>query len=483
MCCSEQTEAPNATKAIFGTKRDISSRMTGKASISKADYGGEGGRQLEGQRCAEPSNKVFIANNINMRLLQCSSLQSNEMRLIMWVILWGKVKTMSKPRGKHPEKALSALQVKQLSAAGRYADGNGLYLVVDPSGAKRWTLRLTIQGKRCDMGLGSLSLVSLAEARDKALEYRKAARRGENPLAAKRQSKIMCPTFEEAAQAVFTDHKLAWKNDKHIQQWIYTLKEYAFPVIGDMRVDKVETRDVLRVLSPIWLTKPETAKRVRQRLTTIFDWAKASGYREGDNPVEGVTKGLPRQTGRVNHHAALPFADVPNFLAQLRASNSNLISKLAFELLIMTATRTSETLLAKPEEFDLVHKIWIIPAERMKTKREHRVPLSAKAVTIIEEAKRISLGGEYLFPGRKEDHPLSNMVFLKIIQGLNASITAHGFRSSFRDWAAEATNHAHDVVEMALAHTIQNKVEAAYRRGDLFEKRRILMDDWANFLN
>ena len=389
---------------------------------------------------------------------------------------------MSKLAGKHPDKALSALKIKHLTTPGRYADGNGLYLVVDPSGAKRWMLRVTIQSKRTDMGLGSLSLVSLAEAREKALEYRKAARQGDDPLAAKRRAKKVYPTFEKAAQTVHEEHKLAWRNDKHVQQWINTLTEYAFPAIGDIRIDKIDTPDILRVLSPIWLIKPETARRVRQRIASVFDWAKASGFREGDNPVEGVTRGLPKQSKQVKHHEALPFAEVPDFLVKLRASNSNLISKLAFELLILTATRTSETILAKSTEFDLKNKVWTVPAVRMKTKREHRIPLVDRAIQIIDQAQKLSAGSVYLFAGQKLDKPLSNMVFLKILKSMNIGVTAHGFRSSFRDWAAETTSQPRDVVEMALAHTIENKVEAAYRRGDLFEKRRDLMIEWERYV-
>jgi len=400
----------------------------------------------------------------------------------MWGILWGLKRTMVKPVGKHPEKALSALKIKQLTTPGRYTDGNGLYLIVDPSGAKRWMLRVTIQGKRTDMGLGSLLLVGLAEAREKAQEYRKSARQGDDPLAAKRQAKRVYPTFERAAQTVHTEHKLAWKNDKHIQQWINTLREYAFPIIGDMRIDKIDTPDILRVLSPIWLSKPETARRVRQRISNVFDWAKVSGFRDGDNPVEGVTRGLPKQSKLVKHHEALPFAEIPDFIVKLKASNSNLISKLAFELLILTATRTSETIFAKPNEFDLKKKVWVVPAERMKTKREHRIPLVDRAVKIVEEAQELSLDTDYLFPGQKRGKPLSNMVFLKILSTMELDVTAHGFRSSFRDWAAESTNHPRDVVEMALAHAIANKVEAAYRRGDLFEKRRELMAEWEKHL-
>lgn len=388
---------------------------------------------------------------------------------------------MAKAEGKHPEKALSALKIKNLSEPGRYPDGNGLYLVVDPSGAKRWLLRIMVQGKRTDIGLGGLSIVSLAEAREKALEHRKIARSGGDPLAAKREAKKVYPTFRVAAEAVHEQHKAAWDNAKHTQQWINTLKDYAFPVIGDMRVDRIDTPDILRVLSPIWLTKAETAKRVRQRISSVFDWAKASGFREGDNPVDGVTRGLPKQTGREQHHAAMPFVEVPAFVKAMKATNANMISKLAFELLILTATRTSEVRLAEKSEFDLSEKLWTIPAERMKAKRIHRVPLTDRMIEIFEEASQFAGTSRFLFPGLSLEKPLSNMVFLKILERMNVSVTAHGFRSSFRDWASETTSFPRDVVEMALAHTIENKVEAAYRRGDLLDKRRELMSAWNDF--
>jgi integrase len=389
---------------------------------------------------------------------------------------------MAKSTGKHPEKALSALKVRQVSKPGKYADGNGLYLVVDPSGAKRWLLRIMIQGKRTDMGLGGADLVSLAEAREKALEFRKVARAGGDPLAAKREARKIYPTFKVAAETVHEEHKAAWSNPKHVQQWINTLTQYAFPIIGDMKINKIETPDVLRVLSPIWLKKPETARRVRQRMASVFDWAKASGYREGDNPVEGVSRGLPKQTDRDNHHAAMPFAEVPAFMKQLRDNEANRISKLAFELLILTATRTSEILLARKNEIDLKAKLWTIPAERMKAKRVHRIPLSDRAIEILKEAMTLSAGSDYLFPGRSNEKPMSNMVFIAMLRRMETNYTPHGFRSSFRDWAAETTSFPREVVEMALAHTIENKVEAAYRRGDLLDKRRELMTAWSRVL-
>lgn len=401
----------------------------------------------------------------------------------MWGILWatGLVCHLKK-QGKHPEKSLTALKVKSLSAPGRYADGNGLYLVVDPSGAKRWLLRTVIQGKRTDIGLGGLSVVSLAEARELALSYRKVARQGGDPLAEKRAKTRVIPTFKAAAETVHAEHKATWKNAKHAQQWINTLTVYAFPQIGNLTVDRIQTPDVLRVLTPIWLTKPETARRVRQRIGSVLDWAKASGFRAGDNPVEGVSRGLPKQPAGEEHHAAMPYAEVPAFIAALRESNSSLSARLAFEFLVLSASRTSEVLEARWIEIDWENGIWTIPAARMKANREHRVPLSPRALELLKEALRAAGTSELLFPGRAIEKPMSNMVFLKILERMKVKVTAHGFRSSFRDWAAETTSFPREVAEMALAHTIENKVEAAYRRGDLLERRRELMTEWASFL-
>ncbi|MBX9459497.1 MAG: integrase arm-type DNA-binding domain-containing protein [Rhizobium sp.] len=384
--------------------------------------------------------------------------------------------------GKHKEKALTPLGIKNATKPGKYPDGNGLYLVVDVSGAKRWLLRIMVQHKRRDIGLGGLSLVTLAEAREKALEYRKLARAGGDPLAAKRAAKRVTPTFKVAAASVHAEREGTWKNAKHGQQWINTLTTYAFPVVGDIRVDRIDTPDVLRVLSPIWIKKPETARRVRQRIGAVMDWAKAAGHRSGDNPVEGVTRGLPKQPSKDGHHEALPYVEVPKFLAGIRTSNSGEIAKLSFEFLILTATRTSETLQAAWDEVDLDQELWTIPEERMKAGRPHRVPLSARCMEILRLAKELSAGSHLVFPGRSVDKPQSNMVFLKMIRTMEAPTTAHGFRSSFRDWAAETTAYPRELAEMALAHTIENKVEAAYRRGDLLEKRREMMAEWALYI-
>lgn len=380
----------------------------------------------------------------------------------------------------HPHKALSQVKINSLKSPGRFADGNGLYLVVDPSGAKRWVLRTVVNGRRRDIGLGGLRLVSLSDARDTAIEYRRIARDGGNPLEIRRKAKMVVPTFKDAAQQAYEGYKAAWKNPKHVAQWISSLEAYAYPVIGERRVDEIETADVLRILTPIWLTKAETARRVRQRIKSVLDWAKASGFRSGDNPADAVLKGLARQPDQNNHFEAIPYAKVPAFVAKLRVSKAGEPVRLAFELLILTAARTNELLNAGWEEFDLRQKVWTIPAARMKAGREHRVPLTPRMIAILKRAKAISTG-ELVFEGRSEGKPMSNMVFLMSLRRMKADFTAHGFRSAFRDWASETTNFPREVCEMALAHTIKSKVEAAYRRGDLFDKRRELMNAWTIF--
>jgi integrase len=390
--------------------------------------------------------------------------------------MWGE--TM-KRKGQHPDRVLTAVKVKSLKEPGRYADGNGVYLIVEPSGAKRWMLRIMVQGRRRDIGLGGVQLVSLAEAREKAINLRKVARAGGDPIA-ERKAKAGVPTFAEAAHKVHSDHAATWRNEKHTDQWINTLITYVFPIIGERRVDQIEAPDILKVLSAIWLKKPETARRVKQRIGTVLDWAKAAGFRSGDNIVLGVSKGLPKQPERRRHHAALPYAEVPSFVRLLRASDSNEPTKLAFEFLILTATRTNEVLRAQWSE--VKDDVWTISAERMKARREHRVPLPRRCLTILRRAKQFSDGGEYVFCGRSPEKPLSNMAFLMALRRMEFDVTAHGFRSAFRDWAAERTNFPREVCEMALAHTIKDKSEAAYRRGDLLDKRRELMTTWSAFV-
>lgn len=383
---------------------------------------------------------------------------------------------------KHPENMLSAAGVRK-AKPGRYADGGGLYLFVEDSGSRRWVLRTAVRGKRRDIGLGSARLVTLAEAREEAYRLRKIARKGGDPLAELRLERHSAPTFEEAARQVHELHSKDFRNPKHRDQWINTLATYAFPVIGPLTVDRIETRDVLAVLSPIWTEKRETARRVRQRIRTVMAWAKAAGHRSGENPVDGVSEGLPKTSTKKEHHPALPYAEVPEFISQLRECGTGTVTKLAFEYLILTAARTSEVLLAMWPEIDLDTKTWSVPAERMKAGEEHRVPLSARCIEILRAVREATGGGKaYVFPGQSPDRPLSNMTLLKALKGMNRSdITAHGFRSSFRDWAEERTKFKRSVVEAALAHTVKDKVEAAYLRTKLFSQRIPLMDAWAAF--
>ncbi len=385
--------------------------------------------------------------------------------------------------GTHPNRALSALKVRKISKPGRYADGNGLYLVVDPSGARRWMLRIVVQGRRRDIGFGSARVVELADAREAAQHYRGIARRGGDPISELRKARRFVPTFESAAKMVHAEHAKAWDNAKHTNQWLNTLTAYAFPEIGTRRIDDIETSDLLKILSPIWLTKPETAKRVKQRLRVIFDWAKVSGHRSGDNPVDGIQRALPKRPDRVVHHAAMPYGNVANFVTNMRNGAFSETIKLAFEFLILTAARTNEVLGCRWEEIDQHNKVWTVPPSRMKAGREHRVPLAPRCLEILERARKIAESAKFVFPGRNPEEHLSSMALLMALRRMGESVTVHGFRSAFRDWSAERTNFSREVCEMALAHTIRDKTEAAYRRGDLFEKRSKLMKSWAVFAN
>jgi integrase len=402
------------------------------------------------------------------------------------------MRTKHKPRGRHPQQRLTAVSVRNTRRPGRYADGNGLYLVVDPSGAKRWIWRGRIQGKRCDLGLGGVQIVSLAEARDQAVSYRRQARDGTNPRVERARALRVVPTFKAAAIHVHAEHKKTFKNPKHAAQWLQSLENDVFPILGPRLVDTIDTGDVLTVLTPIWTEKPETARRLKQRMQLIFDWAKASGHRDGkDNPIDGLKEVLPKHKGDKQHHAALRYQDVPSFVTTLQAiPDMQDAVRLGLEFLILTATRTNEVQCAVWSEINLETKTWTIPGARTKSGREHRVPLSDRAVAILERAQ--ALDGAYVFPGTKAGRPLSNMTFLKAVRRLThddekpddeqRDVTTHGFRSSFRDWCEERTNVSRTVSEAALAHVVEDKTEAAYRRGDLFDKRRTLMATWAAFV-
>ena len=334
-------------------------------------------------------------------------------------------------------------------------------------------------GTRRDLGLGSVTLVSLAEARDEARRLRKIARDDGDPLAERRRRSV--PSFEKAAEEVHSAHAASFKNEKHRKQWLSSLGA-VIKAFGSRRVDSITSADVLAALGPDWLRRPETSRRVLQRVRVIFEWCKAQGYCAGDNPTQGVKKVLPKHRTVNAHHAALPFQQVPTFVQALRASGAGEVVKLAFEFTILCAARTSETLHATWDEVDLPDKTWTIPGVRMKSGIEHRVPLSKRSVEILRQAKLLSDGGPFVFPGRSERKPLSNMVFLMALRRMKQDdLTAHGFRSSFRDWAAERTNVPRAVCEAALAHTLRDKTEAAYNRTDLFERRRTLMATWSTF--
>jgi integrase len=393
-------------------------------------------------------------------------------------------------------KGLSAQGV-QKAKPGRYGDGAGLYLLVRAPDAKFWVFRYTRFGRMREMGLGPATgktAVLLADARKRALalynlvrdgvdplDQRRAARTAQRVDAAKADAATM--TFRQCADAYIEAHRAGWKNAKHEAQWPATLKTYAYPVMGTLPVATVDTALVLKVLQPIWATKTETAGRVRARIEAVLDWAKVAGYRDGDNPA--VWKGnlaalLPKRgkVHKVRHHAALPYAEIGEFMTALRGHEG--VPARVLEFAILTAARTGEAIGARWEEIDLDGKMWTVPAERIKAGKEHRVPLGARAVEIIKAQR--GRDPVYVFPGRKRGKPLSNMAMLKVLERMwRSDITTHGFRSSFRDWAAERTNYPSEVAEMALAHKVGDKVEAAYRRGDMFEKRRWLADEWAKF--
>ena len=363
----------------------------------------------------------------------------------------------------------------------RIADGGGLYLLVAPSGSKSWVLRTVVTGRRCDIGLGSVALISLAEAREEAVRLRKIARSGGDPLAERRRERRPVPSFEVAARQVHASHAAAFRNEKHRKQWVSSLSG-PFLAFGTKRVDAITSADILSVMSPQWLARPETARRVLQRLRVIFDWCKAQGYRSDDNPTQGITKVLPKHRAGKAHHAALPYPEVPAFLDALRRSDASELVKLGLELTILCATRTSETLRAKWSEIDVQTVTWTIPGARMKGGVDHRIPLSSRCVEILTHAQALANGSQYVFPGRAPAKPLSNMAFLMALRRMQRhDVTTHGFRSSFRNWAAEQTNFPRAVCEAALAHALRDKTEAAYHRTDLFERRRELMTAWATF--
>lgn len=387
-------------------------------------------------------------------------------------------------------KGLSALDVTRLKRPGVYADGGGLYLRIDPD-RRSWLLRFTVAGKRRTMGLGPCPDVSLAEARKRAAEARESLRSGVDPIAARQAQRSAIAaatataiTFEQAAGRYIKAHSAGWRNAKHAAQWGSTLATYAYPVFGKVAVAAVDTGMVVKVLEPIWSEKPETASRVRGRIEAVLDWARVREYRTGDNPARWrghLDQIFPRKekVRAVRHHNALPYAEVGAFLALLRQQEG--VAALAMELAILTACRTGEIIGATWAEFDLAGKMWTIPANRMKRGPEHRVPLSDAALAVLAKAAAIR-EGDHVFPGGRAGRPISNMAMLTLLRRMGRmDITVHGFRSAFKTWGAEQTPFQNEVIEKSMSHAIRSKVEAAYQRGDLMDKRRRLMADWAAY--
>lgn len=383
---------------------------------------------------------------------------------------------------------LTAVQIKSLSKKGMHADGGGLYLRISSGGTKAWMFRYSLNKKARHMGLGPLQTISLAEARIEAEQCRKLVREGIDPIEHRKAerghieadtAKLM--TFKDCAEAYIKAHSAGWKNAKHVSQWHNTLNTYAYPVFGKLPVTVIDVGLVLKALEPIWATKTET---VRGRIKNVLDWASARDYRTGSNPARWkgrLDKLLPprAKVQKVVHHPALPYEEVSAFMADPRSRDAT--SAKGLEFLILTATRTGEVLGAKWSEIDFPKEVWTVPEGRMKMEAEHRVPLAPDALSILKAMKKAT-SSDYVFPGRGRQRPLSSMAFLQLLKRMGRSdITVHGFRSTFRDWAAERTAYPREVAEMALAHAIENKVEAAYRRGDLFEKRQRMMRDWAEF--
>ena len=363
---------------------------------------------------------------------------------------------------------------------GRYGAGNGLYLLVKPSGSKSWVLRTVVQGRRRDMGLGGYPLVSLAEAREAAFENRNLARAGGDPLALRRRPDI--PTFLEAARTVIEIHKPTWRTgSKSAKQWESSLRQYAFPRLGAKAVDTITSADVMAVLLPIWTEKAETARRVRQRISAIMKWAIAQGYR-GDNPAgDAIAAALPKASDTPKHFRALHHTEAGDTIRAVRRSQASLSVKLAFEFLVLTAARSGEVRHALWSEFDLEAAIWTIPGKRMKTGREHRVPLSGRALEILDEAQALDDGSGLVFPSLAGGKPIGVATLSKLMRELDIDAVPHGFRSTFRDWCSESAQVPRDLAEACLAHVVRG-VEGAYARSDLLDRRRTLMKRWAGYL-
>ncbi len=385
----------------------------------------------------------------------------------------------TKPKGRHPHKRLSAAFVRS-APPGRHCDGNGLYLYVQRTGTRSWIQRLVIRGRKRELGLGSVALVSLVEAREQALANRKLARAGDDPLAEKRRS-VGIPTFAEAAKRVVEQKRAGWRSSAHARTWLRSLELYAFPRIGKLPVSEVTSADVLEVLTPIWHTKAPTARYVHHRIRAVLEWAIAMDWRT-DSPCDRLLPVLGPQHDVVQHQKALRHRDVAAAIEKVRVANSAKVDTLAFEFLVLTAARSGEVRGAVWSEIDREKGVWTVPASRMKTAREHRVPLCGRALEILDAARKLGEGESPIVFVSERGKAMDATRMSRLLRRHRIAAVPHGFRSSFRDWAAEETDHPREVVEAALAHVVQNKVEAAYRRTDLFERRRRLMNDWAAYL-
>ena len=375
---------------------------------------------------------------------------------------------------------LTAKFVEHVSEAGKYYDQYGLFLHVRPSGAKKWLQRYTFKGRRREIGLGSAKIVSVATARKNAHQNLVFVSEGIDPIEDKKQDSVI-PKFEVAAREVYEDNRPTWRNAKHAAQFITTLETYAFPIIGSMSVKEINSSHILRILSPIWVTKAETAKRIRQRLSTVFKYCVAQQWRTDDPANIAIVEALPNLKKKVQHRKSISYNDVSAFIKTVSNSSAGLSTKLGLEFLILTATRSGEVRNARWDEVS--GSLWTIPAERMKAGVAHRVPLPSRCMEILEEAKTNSQGSGFIFEGTKPNKPLSENTFNKLMKELGLEVHAHGFRTSFRTWTQEKTNYPREIAEAALAHSLKDKAEAAYARSDLLEKRAELMEAWAQFIS
>ena len=387
-------------------------------------------------------------------------------------------------------KSLAATQVKALATPGVYSDGGGLSLRVHPSGSKNWVVRTTINGKQTNIGLGGYPEITLLKARNLAESKIKEIKAGKNPVAARREVRwevrriASIPTFKQAAQDTFSLNKGKWRSERHTEQWLTCLERHAYPVIGDKLVDKITRSEVLEVLRPIWVTTTETAYRVRQRMEAVFGYAIANEWRETNPADKTVAKALPHSPRQKKHHAALPYAEVPGAVRAAQASTADPVTKLAFEFMVLTAARAGEARLADWREIDLDAATWTIPAHKMKANRTHRVPLSDRAVAVLQDAKAFDCGNGVVFPSSRKGGPLSDMCFTNLLRRMEVDAVPHGFRASFKDFALETFEAYGPLLsEAALAHKLGSTLESTYTRTDLLEQRRPLMQSWADYLD